>query len=162
MYQSAVQSATPAAIDDGAPRRSYVPEHVRRPEAFTCYALEAPIVVGSGDDGASATERATAQAQAATPGHAGLFEETGVAKDDGAMDADEPPAAVEFVPRCEKRAAGGDEAMREAGEGAGRGAVSFGDGEDGESGDDSAEVGGLEPKPQRRRLRARGGDDDQE
>jgi hypothetical protein len=30
---------------------SYVPEHVRRPEAFTCYELDTPVVVGSGIDG---------------------------------------------------------------------------------------------------------------
>lgn len=30
---------------------SYVPEHVRRPEAFTCYELDTPVVVGSGFDG---------------------------------------------------------------------------------------------------------------
>ena len=156
-----MQSATPAAIDDTAPRRSYVPEHVRRPEAFTCYTLDAPIVVGSGDDGASATERAVAQAQASTSAPAALFEDTGVARD-SAMDVDEPPEAVQFVPRGEKRVGGSDEAMRGASEGSGKGAVSFGSCEDADSGDEGVAPERLEPKPQRRRLRARGGDDDQE
>ena len=44
--------------------KSYVPEYVRRPRDFVCYALDQPIVVGSGDDGTSALEAAAAQAQA--------------------------------------------------------------------------------------------------
>ena len=32
-----------------AERRSYVPDHVRRPDAYTCYELEEPLVVGGGD-----------------------------------------------------------------------------------------------------------------
>lgn len=63
------------AVADGSPRAlvpvsgraktSYVPEHVRRPQAFTCYELDTPIVIGSGVDGskdplteASASEQA--------------------------------------------------------------------------------------------------------
>ena len=34
----------------GAQRRSYVPDFVRRPGAYTCYELEEPLVVGSGDN----------------------------------------------------------------------------------------------------------------
>ncbi len=32
-----------------AERRSYVPDYVRRPDAYTCYELEEPLVVGGGD-----------------------------------------------------------------------------------------------------------------
>jgi hypothetical protein len=39
------------AQKQSGPSLSYVPEHVRRPEAFTCYELDVPIVVGSGIDG---------------------------------------------------------------------------------------------------------------
>ena len=29
--------------------RSYVPDFVRRPDAYTCYELDEPLVVGGGD-----------------------------------------------------------------------------------------------------------------
>ena len=32
-----------------AERRSYVPDFVRRPDAYTCYELDEPLVVGGGD-----------------------------------------------------------------------------------------------------------------
>lgn len=31
-------------------RSSYVPDHVRHPEKYTCYTLDEPIIVGGGDD----------------------------------------------------------------------------------------------------------------
>lgn len=46
---------TPSELSSDGGRRSYVPEHVRRPSAFTCYVLDAPVVVGSGDAGDSGT-----------------------------------------------------------------------------------------------------------
>lgn len=44
-----------------------VPEHVRFPERFTCYALDAPLLVGSGNDSGSAQPDASPHALALPP-----------------------------------------------------------------------------------------------
>jgi hypothetical protein len=68
--RSCAQSMTPGEVSERPAKRSYVPEHVRRPRDFVCYTFEEPIVVGSGIDGASRLESAAAQAAAVAAGDA--------------------------------------------------------------------------------------------
>ncbi len=44
------RAAQPPRQQRGA-RASYVPDHVRNPQKYTCYALEEPLIVGGGDQG---------------------------------------------------------------------------------------------------------------
>lgn len=93
--QQPAPSAAPALISAEHPR-SHVPEHVRRPQAFTCYALDVPVTVGSGNDGLSASSAASAASAAfeyMRPGNA-------VATPGPSTSVSEPaPGVIQFVPR---------------------------------------------------------------
>lgn len=74
---------------------SYVPEHVRRPQAFTCYSLDEPLVVGSGGGGRVDVIDGAAPTAGDTQAHGpcGTSE-----LDDGGEDALRSlPGQVEFV-----------------------------------------------------------------
>jgi hypothetical protein len=124
----AVQSVTPSVLSSDGGRGSYVPEHVRRPHAYTCYTLDAPVVVGSGQVGASdgslggrgddadggavlAVQAAMAAATQAR-GTGGEY-----ANESESMEAAEAPqrllSSLEFVPRA-RAASGGSASAAEA------------------------------------------------
>jgi hypothetical protein len=56
---ASIHRARPSAVQrQGLPprTRSYVPDHVRNPQRYTCYTLDEPILVGGGDQDSAAAD----------------------------------------------------------------------------------------------------------
>ena len=100
-WQSTMPQPSPHPKQSTAakPTRSYVPEHVRRPEAYTCYTLDFPVLVGSGNDGHSASSAASAASAAMEYFNSG---NTAAAPASAATPCDPEPGAVQFVFRASR------------------------------------------------------------
>jgi hypothetical protein len=173
IHEQCMQSTSPSSVSSIGLRRSYVPEHVRRPQAFTCYTLEAPLVVGSGNNGSSGAEWAEGQAEASQFAGPSISDASDnlmgeASGQEAGLDVEMAegstcePGTIEFLPR----AGAGHHNMlaTDVREKSSALLVSFQDGdtmeEPGEGVAEMYEVPFPRGKMQRRRLRARTSHDD--